>query len=63
MREIDKARFVLTLCNKCLGCNRLEDENFRGDNNCRNFHKGVSDDDKKGLYRQRDKVYKLEGLK
>ena len=22
-------------CRKCLGCNRLEEENFRGDSNCR----------------------------
>lgn len=25
------------LCYYCLGCNRLEDENFKGINRCQNF--------------------------
>lgn len=34
---IDKAALTLTKCRKCAGCPKLENENFRGDNNCLNF--------------------------
>lgn len=27
-------RLMLTKCRDCLGCNRMEDEKFIGDNNC-----------------------------
>lgn len=30
-------RLILTKCYKCLGCNKLECENFRGDNDCKNY--------------------------
>jgi hypothetical protein len=28
------AQLKLTQCGRCLGCNRLENPNFRGDRNC-----------------------------
>ena len=31
MAAIDKAALALTQCWNCAGCNRLEDENFRGE--------------------------------
>ena len=39
MAAIDKAALALTQCWTCLGCERLQDESFRGDNNCKNYHK------------------------
>lgn len=57
MNRIADMRLMLSKCKDCLGCNRLEQENFGGDNKCKNYRKGVSEDDKKGLYRQRDKAY------
>ena len=42
MNYLANARLMLTKCRDCLGCNLLENENFRGDNNCRNFRNGVS---------------------
>jgi hypothetical protein len=39
MGAIDKAALALTQCWNCAGCNRLEDENFRGDDTCRNYRK------------------------
>jgi hypothetical protein len=39
MAAIDKAALALTQCWKCLGCERLEDESFRGDNTCQNYRK------------------------
>lgn len=33
---------VIGLCNKCLGCNRLENNNFYGTFNCKNYIKGVN---------------------
>lgn len=39
MAAIDKAALALTQCWSCLGCERLQDESFRGDNNCKNYHK------------------------
>jgi hypothetical protein len=35
MAAIDKAALALTQCWTCLGCNRLEDDVFRGDNKCK----------------------------
>lgn len=46
MNYLANARLMLTKCRDCLGCNLLENENFRGDNNCRNFRNGVSKDEK-----------------
>ena len=46
MNYIANARLMLTKCRDCLGCNLLENENFLGDNNCRNFRNGVSKDEK-----------------
>jgi hypothetical protein len=43
MAAIDKAALALTQCWKCAGCNRLEDESFRGDDKCRNYRKAVND--------------------
>ena len=37
MSITDKAALALTKCRKCLGCEKLSDESFRGDNNCPNF--------------------------
>lgn len=39
MSAIDKAALALTQCRKCAGCNRLEQENFRGDDTCMNYRK------------------------
>lgn len=39
MSIVDKAALALTQCYKCLGCNRLEDESFRGNDTCTNFRK------------------------
>ena len=36
MKQIDKKY----LCYYCLGCNRLEDKNFEGVMNCKNFIQG-----------------------
>lgn len=38
MSVTDKAAQALTKCHKCLGCNRQEDDTFRGDDNCKNFN-------------------------
>jgi ferredoxin len=35
MGMVDSARLMLTQCRGCLGCNRLEDDNFRGDDKCK----------------------------
>jgi hypothetical protein len=37
MSEIDKAHLQLTKCVKCVGCSRLDDEDFRGDERCMQF--------------------------
>jgi hypothetical protein len=37
MSAIDKAALALTKCRKCAGCPKLEDETFRGDNDCPNY--------------------------
>lgn len=34
---IQNAKLALTQCWKCLGCNRLEDNNFSGDDHCKSF--------------------------
>jgi len=39
MAAIDKAALALTQCWKCLGCERLNEENFRGDDTCQNYRK------------------------
>lgn len=49
MNYIANARLMLTKCRYCLGCNRLEDENFRGDSKCRNFRNGISQKDEKSI--------------
>jgi hypothetical protein len=35
MSAVDDARLMLTQCRDCLGCNRLEDETFRGSDECK----------------------------
>ena len=35
---------LLTKCYKCLGCNRLESESFRGDNDCKNYVPAVQEE-------------------
>lgn len=37
MSAIDKARLQLSKCTKCVGCLRLDDEGFRGDEHCMRF--------------------------
>jgi predicted Fe-S protein YdhL (DUF1289 family) len=49
MNYMANARLMLTKCRYCLGCNRLEDENFRGNNNCRNFRNSISQKDEKSI--------------
>ena len=34
---IDKAKLQLTKCAKCVGCLKLDDEEFRGDDRCMKF--------------------------
>lgn len=43
MAAIDKAALALTQCWSCLGCNQLENENFRGDDTCQNYRKATAD--------------------
>lgn len=35
--NLQTAKLILTQCWKCLGCNRLEDLTFAGDNKCKEF--------------------------
>ena len=37
MSMIDKAKLQLTKCAKCLGCSRLDNDSFRGDDRCMQF--------------------------
>jgi hypothetical protein len=46
MNYIANARLMLTKCRDCLGCNRLEDEKFTGDNKCLNYRKAILEDGK-----------------
>lgn len=39
MKQIDNKE----LCKYCLGCNKLEDENFNGVMRCKNFIAGQAD--------------------
>lgn len=41
MSGIDQARYMLTLCYRCLGCNKLESEEFKGVNQCNEFRRGL----------------------
>ena len=43
MAAINKAALALTQCWACLGCNQLENPNFRGDNTCQNYRKADVD--------------------
>lgn len=43
MSAIDKAALALTQCRTCLGCNRIDDDTFRGDDNCLNYRKATTD--------------------
>jgi hypothetical protein len=43
MSVVDKARLALTQCWWCAGCNRLEQEDFRGDDKCQGFRKASAD--------------------
>jgi hypothetical protein len=43
MSAIDKAALALTKCRTCLGCNLLDDDSFRGDNDCLNYRKAPAD--------------------
>lgn len=43
MAAIDKAALALTQCWNCAGCNRLENETFRGDNKCKRYRKATAD--------------------
>lgn len=46
MNRLANARLMLTKCRDCLGCNRLEDEKFTGDNKCLNYRKAILEDGK-----------------
>ena len=39
MKQIDNTK----LCKYCLGCNKLEDESFRGVMRCKNLVAGIAD--------------------
>jgi hypothetical protein len=43
MGAVDKAALALTQCRTCLGCNLLDDDTFRGDNDCLNYTKAPAD--------------------
>ena len=61
MNYLANARLMLTKCRDCLGCNLLENENFRGDNNCRNFRNGVSKDEKSIRMWGVNREHKMDG--
>lgn len=42
MKQIDKDK----KCYSCLGCNKLEQENFNGIYRCENYMRGKSNDEK-----------------
>ena len=46
MKELKKG----TLCEKCLGCNKLLIENFTGSYKCFNFVKGEKTNDNKNTF-------------
>lgn len=39
MTAVDKAKYMLTLCYKCIGCNKLEDEEFKCTKECKHFRR------------------------
>lgn len=43
MAEVDKAALQLTQCRTCAGCQRQEDDTFRGDDKCTNYRKAVEE--------------------
>lgn len=43
MSAIDKAALALTKCRTCAGCEKLDDENFRGNNQCLSYQKATAD--------------------
>jgi hypothetical protein len=53
MNYIANAKLMLTRCKDCLGCNRLELENFKGNDKCKNYLKGVSEVEKRGMEKSR----------
>ena len=46
MNYAANAKLMLTKCRDCLGCNRLEDENFAGDDKCNSYRRGIADAEK-----------------
>ena len=51
-------KIILTKCNDCLGCNRLEDMTFPGDKACKNYRQGMTQYDEQFiLARMGDKRY------
>jgi hypothetical protein len=44
-------------CVTCLGCNLLEDINFRGYYRCENYIKGVQNDNKNTTYVQKQEKF------
>lgn len=39
-----------SLCYTCLGCNKLEIEQFRGTNKCENYVRGETNDNQKIMF-------------
>ena len=60
MNRIADMRLMLSKCKDCLGCNRLEQENFGGDNNCKNYRKGVTEAEKNKM--REEQMQKQMGL-
>lgn len=46
-----QARFIISKCYKCLGCNRVENLFFEGDNNCIHC---IRDESKNKIERRRE---------
>ena len=61
MNYIANARLMLTKCRDCLGCNRLEDEKFTGDNKCLNYRKAILEDGKSIRMWGVNREYEMDG--
>ena len=44
-------------CKTCLGCNQLENKNFTGISECKNYMKGSRDEEKRICFIQGRQVY------
>ncbi len=56
MNTMMRARFTISICMHCLGCNKLEDINFPGERKCKDFKeaKGLEEMGKREEYKQEE---------